>query len=196
MEIDVRIADLSGTALGLTSDNTIWLDRNAAGWGWYVDQTPWEDSEFADPDDRGEANRIDLLTVLLHEMGHVFGRDHERTGVMAETLPAGERRAPDTPAFLELPPVVGSANPGATIARSAASLQSTPIPASADEEVRAPNPSRGTFPSMGFDGKRKIASDSLASTPPPLIPFASSWTVLIGQDGPGFAFLPLWFSAD
>jgi hypothetical protein len=44
--IDIRIADLGGTTLGLTSGNTIWLDDNAAGWGWFVDPTPSDDSEF------------------------------------------------------------------------------------------------------------------------------------------------------
>ena len=38
--IDIRIADLGGATLDLASDNTIWLDDNAAGWGWFVDRTP------------------------------------------------------------------------------------------------------------------------------------------------------------
>src|SRR5262249_6451497 len=36
-DIDVRIANLGGTTLGLASGHTIWLDDNAAGWGWFVD---------------------------------------------------------------------------------------------------------------------------------------------------------------
>src|SRR5262249_51747497 len=32
--IDVRIADLGGLTLGQASGSTIWLDDNAAGWGW------------------------------------------------------------------------------------------------------------------------------------------------------------------
>ena len=35
---------------------------------------------------------MDLLTVLMHETGHLLGRDHEATGVMQETLTAGTRR--------------------------------------------------------------------------------------------------------
>src|SRR5262249_26426284 len=38
--IKVRIADLGGATLGFASDHTIWLDDNAAGWGWFVDRTP------------------------------------------------------------------------------------------------------------------------------------------------------------
>lgn len=92
--IDVRIADLGGTTLGLASGSTIWIDINAAGWGWFVDVTPWDDSEFTTPGNQGEQNRMDLLTVLMHEIGHVLGHEHDEAGVMAETLTAGTRLTP------------------------------------------------------------------------------------------------------
>lgn len=92
--IDIRIADLDGTTLGLASGNIIWIDMNAAGWGWFVDPTPWDDSEFTTPGDQGEQNRMDLLTVLMHELGHVLGHEHDEGGVMAETLTAGTRLTP------------------------------------------------------------------------------------------------------
>jgi hypothetical protein len=75
--IDIRIADLGGATLGLASGNTLWLDDNAAGWGWFVDPTPADDSEFTTPGNQGEQNRIDLLTVLEHEIGHLLGKEHE-----------------------------------------------------------------------------------------------------------------------
>src|SRR5207253_954462 len=40
--IEIQIADLGGATLGLASGNTITLDDNAAGWGWFVDPTPGE----------------------------------------------------------------------------------------------------------------------------------------------------------
>src|SRR5262249_12810709 len=70
----------------------IWLDDNAAGWGWFVDPTPLNDSEFTTPGNQGEQGRMDLLTVLEHEVGHLLGRGHEAEGVMQETLGAGLRR--------------------------------------------------------------------------------------------------------
>jgi probable HAF family extracellular repeat protein len=92
--IDIRIADLDDTTLGLASGNTIWLNDNAAGWGWFVDPTPWDDSEFTTPGDEGEQNRMDLLTVLTHEIGHLLDYEHENDGVMQETLTAGTRLTP------------------------------------------------------------------------------------------------------
>lgn len=96
--IDLRITNLGGTTLGLASGNTIWLNDNAAGHGWFIDKTPRNDSEFSKPGDQGEKNRIDLLSVVMHEMGHVLGFDHEGDGVMDEALTTGKRRVPQSAA--------------------------------------------------------------------------------------------------
>src|SRR5262249_39657747 len=79
--LDGRIADLGGLTLGKADGGILWLDNNAAGWGWFVDAAPREDSEFTIPGDQGEAGRMDLLTVLEHEIGQLLGRGHEADGV-------------------------------------------------------------------------------------------------------------------
>ncbi len=89
--IQIQIADLGGNTLGLASGHTITLDDNAAGWGWFVDPTPRNDSEFTTRGNQGEQHRMDLLTVLQHEIGHLLGHDHDESGVMAEALAPGER---------------------------------------------------------------------------------------------------------
>jgi membrane-associated phospholipid phosphatase len=92
--IDVRVADLGGLTLGKAGHGVLWLDDNAAGWGWFVDRTPRSDLEFSQRGNQGEQNRMDLLTVVTHEVGHLLGYDHAAAGVMQDTLDAGTRRTP------------------------------------------------------------------------------------------------------
>ena len=79
---------------GPASGHTLWLDANAAGWGWFVDPTPAEDSEFSTPAKQGEKNRVDLLTALEHELGHLLGYPDAHSGLMGDTLAAGARLTP------------------------------------------------------------------------------------------------------
>jgi subtilisin-like proprotein convertase family protein len=91
---DVRfmISDLPGRTLGEAENGVIWIDQNAAGWGWFVDATPEEDSEFEAVNQSGPAlNRMDLLTTVMHEMAHLLGHDHTEEGLMSETLAIGTR---------------------------------------------------------------------------------------------------------
>jgi hypothetical protein len=74
--VQVVIADLPGSNLGLAVGNTISIDRDAAGHGWFVDPTPADDEEFSPSSNRLSSqavDRIDLLTVLEHELGHTAG---------------------------------------------------------------------------------------------------------------------------
>jgi predicted Zn-dependent protease len=66
------------------------LDGNAAGYGWYLDPTPDRD------DDDLLEGRMDLLTVVLHEMGHLLGFEHtqEEEDLMSVGLQPGMRRLP------------------------------------------------------------------------------------------------------
>jgi hypothetical protein len=91
------IGRLPGDLLGLAdqSSGRVLLDEDAAGLGWFVDPTPSSDEEFGPAGSGGEAEgRMDLLTVVLHEMGHLAGlpdQDSPGTDLMAPTLSAGER---------------------------------------------------------------------------------------------------------
>jgi hypothetical protein len=104
--VDYQIVDLTGELLGqVVGSSLVQIDVNAAGFSWFVDATPWDDVEFAMPSGAYEsaalpetpaAERADLLSVILHELGHVLGYDHSDKGsVMDELLPLGTRRVWD-----------------------------------------------------------------------------------------------------
>ena len=59
-----------------------------------MDKTPGKDSEFTTPGDQGEQGHMDLLTTVMHEIGHAIGRDHAGSGVMDEFLATGDRQSP------------------------------------------------------------------------------------------------------
>jgi len=44
--VNITFADLPGSAVGQTVGNTITLDTNAAGHNWFIDTTPWDNSEY------------------------------------------------------------------------------------------------------------------------------------------------------
>jgi Ca2+-binding RTX toxin-like protein len=100
--VSFAVVDLDGLALGYTSKNVVQIDTDAAGHGWFVDATPCDDAEFTlqpvgltATSSGGAAGRMDLLTVVMHELGHVLGFDHtEQEGLMAETLEVGVRYLP------------------------------------------------------------------------------------------------------
>jgi hypothetical protein len=96
-QADIRITDLSGLALGEYHDGVVYIDEDAAGYGWFIDRTPGDDREYRETDtgmlaQRGAAaGRMDLLSVVAHELGHAGGLAHQTDGVMAPTLAAGMR---------------------------------------------------------------------------------------------------------
>ena len=108
-EITVVVADLTGSTLGEESRDAILIDGDAAGRGWFVDVTPADNAEFSLYIDRhaiGAAagsvayGKMDLVTVVTHEMGHVLGFDHydaSKYSVMREDLDPGVRYVLDAP---------------------------------------------------------------------------------------------------
>ena len=90
-------------ALSDVATSQVEISADAAGYGWFVDPNPLQDQLFvngvARPGSAG-ANRMDLLTVVLHEMGHFEGWTELDPSIypdalMALTLGTGQRRTQD-----------------------------------------------------------------------------------------------------
>ena len=107
--VQVAIADLPGATLGLATGDTITIDVDAAGYGWYV--SPELKAPRPEPADSDAATvsglstlgsrlRMDLLTVVMHELGHTAGLAdtydiESEDDLMYAWLAAGERRTPN-----------------------------------------------------------------------------------------------------
>ena len=57
----VQIGNLPENRIGITLGHTIYIDSDAAGRGWQT---------------------MDLVSVVMHELGHVLGFDHDDAGTM------------------------------------------------------------------------------------------------------------------
>ncbi|CAN5908548.1 hypothetical protein BH11VER1_BH11VER1_36940 [soil metagenome] len=103
-----ELSNLSNNHLGQAGGNRIQVDSTAGGNGWFVDVSADRDTEFGSAksdtllytDPSGDpAGRIDLLTTIMHEMGHVLGLSdsyslQDRGNIMYGYLTKGERRLP------------------------------------------------------------------------------------------------------
>jgi hypothetical protein len=102
--VPFSIGDLGGKYLGLTAEREITIDATAAGWGW---------------------QRMDLLTVVLHELGHVLGlEDEDGDELMGGTLGVGVSHGIATVLGTSAPraSLLIAATPRGTIASSRATI--------------------------------------------------------------------------
>lgn len=123
--VTFQIVDLPAGYLGQAAlyGTTIFIDVTAEDYGWYVDPTPADDIEFAraalgtrlyTDSTQAPAGRMDLLTTVMHELGHVLGLDSsfdplDRDDLMYAYLTTGERRLPVLSGVLLDPPAAAPA---------------------------------------------------------------------------------------
>src|SRR5262249_10303470 len=81
-------------------------NADAAGWGWFTDASPG-----ATP----AAGRMDLLTVVEHELGHVLFGVQDGTGLMEATLAPGIRLFPASGPMAEAPAAPSMSGLGAKV---------------------------------------------------------------------------------
>lgn len=100
---------LSSGQLASSTAGGIFIDETAAGYGWFFDQTPSEDSEFdvvvlereRQTTDLSVAHgKMDLLTVVMRELGTVYIQGKNRVPkqirpLMEPTLSPSVRRMPE-----------------------------------------------------------------------------------------------------
>jgi hypothetical protein len=191
LAVRYQIGALGGGVLGLTKlgGSVVTLDATAAGYGWFVDPNLAGDSAFgivvAPAELRAAAGspafgRMDLLTVVEHELGHVLGlSDLDPQAVphdlLTTTLGLGVRRLPAPPggalavqapaATLVIPSVAATAAPAgpqgltsvATAEVPAGPLVVAPVPA-----AEAPaGPLVVTVPSSRTPGAASVSDGSL-----------------------------------
>jgi hypothetical protein len=98
------VGTLPGFTLGLAdlAANQVTISANAAGHGWFIDPTPGSDEEFQGGSPLGvlpgspAEGKEDLLTAVLHEMGHLVGQEDlpgsQEANLMTDVLPVWVRR--------------------------------------------------------------------------------------------------------
>jgi hypothetical protein len=103
--IGVNLTKLPSPFVGMSSPDGIWIDQDAAGYGWFVDPTPADNREFSN---RLSSNKfaatpgsaaygkIDLLTIVEHEMGRPLGLQEspDAPSIMANNFRLGVRELP------------------------------------------------------------------------------------------------------
>jgi Bacterial Ig domain/Calx-beta domain len=108
--VTFEITDLPEGQRASVTSTSVKIDETAAKYGWYTDASPMEDSEFDVPVPNRELQttelspafgRIDLLTVVMRELGSVYLQGKERIPkqllpLMEGTLSPAIRRLPNS----------------------------------------------------------------------------------------------------
>jgi len=94
--------DMPGQLLGKTVATAMYFDTDASGHSWFIDETPHINEEFhlkngiyIAKEGSNAYGKIDFLTVVMHELGHVIGGGHcTDECLMNEFLMPGIRKFP------------------------------------------------------------------------------------------------------
>jgi hypothetical protein len=161
-QVAVGIADFPGPWLGMAFPDAIWIARDAAGYGWYLDPATAEDSAFPAATRSPAYGKVDLLTVVAHELGHELGFDDTADGgLMGVFLPTGTRRLPV--------PDQAAASPGEDGATPAAIRGEPPLPAA----LFLTGPNDGTAGPLPVTTADQTAG-TVPQLPTPLAPSAAA----------------------
>jgi uncharacterized repeat protein (TIGR01451 family) len=203
----IHIAKLPDGELGWELPGQIWIDATAAGWGWSLGSTP-------------VPGRMDLLTVVSHEVGHVLGFGDHASGndIMTTALATGVRRLPEalpgtgsvTVVAVSAGSTAGAVGTGSTAGAVGTGFRagdlgvSLPAASSATETADAafaPAVRSGVTPPQAAGQARAVAQHSVSAVlndrpqqAPPMIATPSLATVIGAPDEvPGAVLIPgLW----
>ncbi len=131
-EADIQLADFGADRhLGVAYDGrTARIDDDAAGYGWFVDGSALDDSEFVPQTGTvlqaatgAAAGQFDLLTVVMHELGNLLrlsgaGLPESAADLMLPTLGLGTRRLPSAVQGVVPSETGTSTTPGASASSS------------------------------------------------------------------------------
>jgi Ca2+-binding RTX toxin-like protein len=166
--VETVIGDLAGDLVATFHDGLVTFDRDAAGFGWFLDATPEFHEEFVPVSAAHELTAlpgspadgaIDLLSVVTHELGHALGlRDLPLSAgpaVMAAVLEPGRRLLPSAA------DLGGVAAPAEPLAQPPAAPLRLRAATAGAESVEAPAAS--TLPAPGPLLNRGFAESSPSS---------------------------------
>ncbi len=105
--IEISMVDIEALSLGLNEGYTIELDLNENGAGWFVDE-----ASFPKDSSGGKTqNNTEIITVMMQEMGQVYGLDEIIAAPQAKTYYSSDFEAVVLPLQSDVTPVKKVAAP-------------------------------------------------------------------------------------
>jgi hypothetical protein len=138
-DVTITAGTLAVGVAGETVGDQITISADGAGWGWFVDSTPASQEEFLSTGALNQfqavaggaaEGKLDLLTVLVHELGHVLGLTDtaDNTEIMALDLAPGMRRLPSADDIIALQGQIALLRSGAAAPAGTTGGQTLVIP--------------------------------------------------------------------